>query len=116
MSLDFRFQKAKKETKNLKDFRKVNFLERYFEDIGYDLDNCIPCQIDREDIKELIRRCEQVLKNNELAKELLPTRNSYDIYYFQDVKEVLNFCKEKLLPEFNNLKDHEWIEFELVLS
>ena len=72
-------------------FRKVNFLMAFFDYSG----NCEYVEIDREQVEELIDRCDQVLANNSLAEELLPTTSGfffgstdYDEYYFEDVREV----------------------------
>lgn len=35
----------------------------------------------------------------------------YDKYYFDDVKQILEYCKETLLPMFDNLNDREGIYF-----
>ena len=38
-------------------FRKVNFLVKFFEDKGFDVENQTPYKIKREDIIDLINRC-----------------------------------------------------------
>lgn len=98
-------------------FRKVNFLVKYFENKGFDVENQTPLDISKEEIEELIDRCEKVLQNNDLAKELLPTMSGfffgstdYDEYYFDSVKEVLEYCKT-LLPMFDELDEGEHICF-----
>lgn len=77
-------------------FRKVNFLFAYFQDKGKLIDEYYAF-VDREDVEDIISRCEQVLENHELAEELLPTQSGfffgsteYDEYYFEDVKDCLN--------------------------
>lgn len=74
-------------------FRKVNFLMAFFNYEG----NCEYVEIDREQVEELIDRCNQVLLHKSLAKELLPTTSGfffgstdYDEYYFDSVRDVLN--------------------------
>jgi hypothetical protein len=85
-------------------FRKVNFLYRYFSDR---LEN-EECVVSKEDVEDIIWRCNEVLKNHSLAEELLPTQDgfffggiSYDDWYFDDV----TLCKEKmekLLEEYGD--------------
>lgn len=114
MGLDIFFEKHKV----IKHFRKVNFLVKYFEELGFDVENQTPLYISKENVVELKERCEEVLKNNELAEELLPTMSGfffgsteYDDYYFDDVKEVLEYCEETLLPMFDELDNSEGIYF-----
>lgn len=117
MGLDINFYKAKR--KDVGYFRKVNFLVKFFEEQGYNLENCKPIEIYKEDITELYNRCKKVLQNPELGPSLLPTcegfffgSTDYDDSYINKVEEVSNYCLE-LLPIFDNLKDDELIEFEI---
>ena len=100
-------------------FRKVNFLVKFFEDKGFDVENQTPYKIKIEDIIDLINRCETVLKNHELADKLLPTMSGfffgstdYDEDYYDDVKQVFEYCKNNLLPIFNELEEDEYLTFE----
>ena len=59
------------------------------------------------------------MKNHELADKLLPTMNGfffgstdYDEYYYDDVKQVFEYCKNHLLPTFNELEEDEYLTFE----
>ena len=117
MGLDIYFTKRKR--KQIGYFRKVNFLVKYFENLGFDVENQIPFHISKEDAKVLLSKCNQVLKNHSKASELLPTMEGfffgsteYDKYYFKDVKEVRDYIKNTLLPEFDNLSNEEEIYFE----
>ena len=88
-------------------FRKVNFVYRYFSDKLED--EC--CFADKNDIEELISRCDKVLADHSLAEELLPTTSGfffgstdYDEWYFKDVEN----CKkqmEDLLSKYNEETD-----------
>lgn len=119
MGLDLWFQKRRKEeTEELKYFRKVNFLVQFFEDRGYDVENCVPLKITKEDTYNLKECCEQVLGDHSLAETYLPTcagfffgSTDYNEEYFNDVDEVLDFCNETLIPEIENLEEGEEIEF-----
>ena len=59
MGLDVFFTKIKSE--QIGYFRKVNFLVKYFEDLGFDVANQIPFRISKEDTEVLLSRCNQVL-------------------------------------------------------
>lgn len=88
-------------------FRKVNFLFAYYENNGKMVEQYYAFT-DREDIDDIISRCERVLADHSLANELLPTQagfffggTDYDDYYFYDVKDCLNQMKKyrKLLTD-----------------
>ena len=36
----------------------------------------------------------------------------YDEYYYDDVKQVFEYCKNNLLPIFNELEEDEYLTFE----
>lgn len=83
-------------------FRKVNFIFAYFENLGKMIDQYYAF-VDKEDVEELISRCERVLADRSLASELLPTQagfffgsTDYDEYYFDDVKDCLRQMKKYL--------------------
>lgn len=116
MGLDIFFDKTK--TVNLGQFRKVNFLISFFEKEYGEVRNVCPIQIHKGDIEKLLNYCNKVLDNHSLAPTLLPCtegfffgNTDYNEYYFEDVKDVRDFCEEKLLPEFEQLDENENIEF-----
>jgi hypothetical protein len=88
-------------------FRKVNFVYRYFANKLVDE----RCFADKDDIEELISRCDKVLADHSLAQELLPTTDGfffgstdYDEWYFNDVED----CKkqmEDLLSKYDEETD-----------
>lgn len=99
-------------------FRKVNFLVKYFGDLGFDIENQTPFYITKEQVTELRNRCQEVLSDHSKAEELLPTMSGlffgstdYNEYYFEDVEQVLKYCEETLLPMFDSLDDRESIYF-----
>lgn len=117
MGLDIFF--TRKKVDNIGYFRKVNFLVRYFGDLGFDIPNQTPLSIKKEDVEELLERCNQVLEDHDKAPELLPTMRgfffgstNYDQYYFEDVKEVRDYINDTLLPIFEDLGEDEYIFFE----
>lgn len=122
MGLDIYFLKKKKNgEEELGYFRKVNFLVQFFEDRGYEIENCVPITITKEDAYDLKECCEQVLgRSHILARTYLPTcagfffgSTDYDEYYFESVDRVLDFCNETLIPEIEDLKEGEEVEFEI---
>lgn len=87
-------------------FRKVNFFYRYFADKLIDE----VAWIEREDLVDIIDRCEKVLKDHSLAEKLLPTQcgfffgsTDYNEWYFEDVKDCLKQMKGLL----KDLKEDE---------
>ena len=102
-------------------FRKANFLIPFFEgQIGDKIGNLRGVDISKEDVNELLRRCNIVLNDHSKAEELLPTEcgffygsTDYDEYYFEKVASVRDYIKETLLPEFDTLDDNESIQFEI---
>ena len=88
-------------------FRKVNFLFAYYQNIGKMVDEYYAFT-DKDDIDDIISRCERVLKDHDLANELLPTQSGFffgstdfDQWYFVDVKDCLRQMKKyrKLLKD-----------------
>ena len=118
MGLDLFFYK--RQYSALKTFRKVNFLVKFFEDKGFEVENLSPIVLKKDLLEELLNRCKQVLDDHSKADELLPTRSgfffgstNYDEYYFKNVEEVLTAIRDKILPEFDTLDKDEAIVFEI---
>lgn len=110
---------TKKKHSEIGYFRKVNFLVKFFEDKGFDVENQTPYNMCKEDAEELLDKCNKVLADHSKAEELLPTMagfffgsTEYNDYYYQDVKEVRDFIQDTLLPEFDKLADDEYLYFE----
>jgi hypothetical protein len=89
-------------------FRKVNFVYAYFSPKLIDE----VAWVTREDLIDLINRCEKVLKDHFLAETLLPTQSGfffgsteYDDWYFYDVED----CKKQMSKLLKGLKDDELI-------
>lgn len=98
--------------KELAYFRKVNFLIPFFENyFNTKIENLKDLEITKESIKELKDRCEHILADHTIAKDLLPTQGgfffgsiNYDEYYYDDVVDVLDNCNV-LLQEFDKLEE-----------
>jgi len=117
MGLDIYFNKTYRE--EIGYFRKVNFLVGFFDE-KYDVQNLSPIEVQREDVEELLSRCNAVLEDHSKAEELLPVtpgfffgNYEYNEDYFQDVKIVKEYIEKELLKRFDNLGDGEIIEFEI---
>lgn len=95
---------------------KVDFLVRYFEDLGFDSEEQSSFEISKEDVEVLLSRCQKVINNPNLAEEILPTLEGtgYDEFYYDSVKAVKKFIKKVLLPKFDELQDRETIYFEII--
>ena len=111
---------VKRKTLELSSFRKVNFLIKYFSDLGFDTEDKTPFLISKEDIEILISRCNQVLSNHLLAPKLLPIvdefsfeSNPYNDSYFKEIGNVKEYLLKVLLLEFNNLDSNENIYLEI---
>ena len=94
-------------------FRKVNFLYGYFADSLVDE----VAWVTREDVEDIIDRCERVKKDHSLADELLPTQGGfffgstqYDDWYFTDIEDVLKQFKHLL-----KMMDKGW-NYYIVMS
>ena len=84
------------------------------DDLNYKLEELT----EKEQVEDLKNRCEKVLNNHTLAKDLLPTMKGflfgsteYDENYYNDVKQVLQYCETTLLPMFDELDSREGIYF-----
>jgi hypothetical protein len=117
MGLDIWFNKVKHT--EIGYFRKVNFLVKFFEDRGFEREKST-CYVSEDDARDLLDCCNRVLEDHSLAEELLPTTEGfffgdteYDEYYFDDVKDVKEFCENTLIPKFMALDDGEEIQFNI---
>ena len=101
-----------KTSKNEKYFRKVNFLIPFVESkIGYELDDCEPVKLTKDDLEDLVNRCKEVLANHKKAETLLPTRDgfffgsvNYDDWYFNDVQQVHDSVSDLLATMTGRMK------------
>lgn len=79
-------------------WRKANAIHQWFvKNCQGGTDDCGEYNIGREQLRELIELCKQVLDNRELAKELLPSQSGfffgsteYDDYYYDDLQRTID--------------------------
>lgn len=87
-------------------WRKSNHIHQFFVDnVQNGDDNCREYYVYNDVLKELIDICKQILENNDLAEELLPTQAGfffggveYGTWYYNDLKETVAMI-EPLLEE-----------------
>ena len=89
-------------------WRKSNQIHNWFvANVQEGKDECQDSYVSREQLKELREVCQKVLDNNELAEQLLPTKEGfffggkdYDQWYFDDLKETIEVIDNALaMPE-----------------
>lgn len=91
-------------------WRKVNFLYAYFNDLDL-IDHDFECAwVDKDNIEDLIERCNAVLDDHSKAEDELPTQSgfffgstAYDEWYIHDVRDA----KKQLTKVLKGLKDDE---------
>jgi len=85
-------------------WRKANAIHQWFVDnVQEGTDDCGEYHVSREQLKQLMELCEQIIAKPKLARELLPTQNgfffgstNYDDWYLQDVSHTAERIKKIL--------------------
>jgi len=83
-------------------WRKANAIHQWFVDKCQDgRDECQEAHVTLEDLTELRDICKQIIDDNNLAEELLPTSSGfffgsteYDEWYFKNIKETYEMLDE----------------------
>lgn len=86
-------------------WRKSNQIHKWFVDVCQNgEDDCRPCYVSREQLKNLKETCEQVLADQSRAEELLPVQDGFffgsqeiDEWYLSNISEtvkIINRCLE----------------------
>lgn len=104
------FKKIRTIVENGMYWRKANAIHKWFVyNVQNGEDDCKRYYVSEEKIQELVRLCKTVLKNRDLAKDLLPTQEgfffggtSYDEYYFQTLEETAKELSKMLRKDKNN--------------
>jgi hypothetical protein len=89
-------------------WRKSNQIHNWFvQNVQNGTDDCGNYYVEESQLQELLELCKQVLANNELAEELLPSASGfffgsteYDEWYFNDLTRTVQII-ESLLSERN---------------
>jgi len=90
-------------------WRKSNQIHNWFvENLADGVDECQKIFVNRESLQNLRDLCNQVLADNSLAKDLLPTGAGfffgsleYDEYYFGDLKQTVEIIDRCLASKFD---------------
>lgn len=89
-------------------WRKANAIHRWFVlHVQGNVDNCDEYEVKVDELRELMILCKKVLRDRDLAPELLPTKEGfffgnyeYNQYYFSDLKLTVKIIA-------NLIKNHE---------
>lgn len=93
-------------------WRKANAIHQFFVNLDGGKDECQEIYVSREDLQELVNRCNIILENKDVekAKELLPSQGGfffgstdYDEYYFEDLENT-----QKVLTKLVNDAPKDW--------
>lgn len=96
-------------------WRKANQIHKYFIDkCAGGEDDCREVHVSRENLRDLLNRCETILKDKSQAKELLPTQcgfffgsTEYDEWYYQDLEYTIPVL-QKILKSAPDSWDFEY--------
>lgn len=99
-------------------WRKANQVHNYFVlKCANGEDDCKPVYVSREDLKELVSLCKEVIENPQKAEAKLPTQSGfffgstkYDEYYKQD----LEYTVKQLEPIIKFLESKEGYDYEAI--
>lgn len=90
-------------------WRKANCIHRWILEntVGMEEDKCQRIELDGSQIEDLVKDCEEVLKDHTKAKDLLPVMEGfffgsyeYDEWYFQDLENTVKMLKDVDADEF----------------
>ena len=95
-------------------WRKANHIHKWFvENVQNGMDDCGTYQVSRSKLGDLLDICEEVMKDNSKANELLPTTSGcffgsteYGEYYFEDVQQTIGILEECLSGDADIFEYH----------
>lgn len=98
------YQEDKSNMEKIGYWRKANWLHKWVEErIGEILQNCAYYELGESELKDLVLVIDEVLKNNKIANERLPTKSGfffgsteYNEWYFDSLKETKNHLEDIL--------------------
>ena len=96
------------EVKIIGSWRKANAIHNWFDRTFGGIESDVEYFVKQHHLVELQNLCEQVLENEKMAKELLPTTDGfffgsteYDEYYFENLHHTIKIINKALsLPEY----------------
>ena len=85
-------------------WRKANHIHKWFVDnVQNGVDDCGSYRVTKSELKDLFEICQEVVKDNSKAHELLPTNEGcffgstdYDQYYYGSIIETINILEDCL--------------------
>lgn len=95
-------------------WRKANAIHKWFVDVcGEGVDDCRPCEVGWDNIRELRDMCEEVLADHNKAESTMPTQEGfffggvqYDDYYYEELQYTKDLI-DKLL-KLKLTEDGDW--------
>lgn len=95
-------------------WRKANQIHNWFvENCQGGVDDCRDHGVYHEDLEELKKICEEILRNPKEAENLLPTQEGfffgsteYDDWYIQDLKDTIEIINRALSQDFDYFLYH----------
>ena len=98
-------------------WRKANAIHKWFVDnCAEGVDECQEIKVGLAQLIELRDLCKEVMENNSLAKDKLPTQNGfffgstkYDDWYFEDIEYTIHIF-DKIISFIGNQNDKERYE------
>ena len=106
--IDVRLEKVSYILERQAYWRKSNQIHNWFvKNVQHGIDDCGIYEVYGEDLLKLVKLCKKVVKNHDLAPELLPPREGfffgsteYDEYYFEDLQDTIEQLKNVNADEF----------------
>ncbi|HEY5556322.1 hypothetical protein [Acetobacterium sp.] len=103
-------------TEEIAVWRKANAIHQWFvNNVQAGEDDCKPYYVSTEQLRELLERCKQVLKEPDTAPKLLPTQEGflfgsteYDNRYFQSLDYTVEVLEAELKENDNQLQEYKY--------
>lgn len=93
------------------DWRNAKQIHKWFvNNVQYGEDDCHSYQVTENDLKDLLKVCEEVFNSNNTvkARNLLPSSYPYDKYYFEEIEYTIKELKRIL--KYADIYD--WFEYK----
>jgi hypothetical protein len=97
-------------------WRKVNAIHRWFvENVQDGVDDCGSYPVSKDQLRSLLKVCEDVLSDPKLADELLPTASGfffgnaeYNGDYMWGIEHTIEIVKEAIEDEYETYYESSW--------